>query len=78
MRMLTGLMTTPPIFSFLDEPAAPERRPMTSGLDFVGETIMFRRMLVALVLVAITLAGISMTIGGMMSMEPTQAFALPL
>jgi hypothetical protein len=38
---------------------------------------MFRRMLVALVLVAITLAGISMTTTGMMSLESAQALATP-
>jgi hypothetical protein len=50
---------------------------MTSGLNFAGETVMFRRMLVALALVTIALTGILITTVGMSSMEPLQAFALP-
>jgi len=50
---------------------------MTSGLNFAGETAMFRTILLALALVAMTLTGISITTIGMSSLEPVQAFDLP-
>jgi len=50
---------------------------MTSELDLEGETVMLRRMVIALALVAVALTGISITTIGMSSMEPVQAYAFP-